>query len=170
MGIPQSVRASSAVTQSMRFRGELPLSLLPRLGAALAASEGELQVDLEAGKARGLPQLSGTVSGQLSLQCRRCDAIYQWPLDLQVGLYLVSSEDEEQALPQDADPCEVQDDQLLLREVVEDEVLLALPMLPRCQMCETIVQSAPPPARVEAPVEVRENPFASLKQRFRKDQ
>ncbi len=169
MGIPQSVRASNAVTQAMRFRDDLPLQLLPRLGAALARTDGTLHVDIAAGRSRGYAQLTGTVSGPLPLQCRRCDAIFEWPLDLRVLLYLVHNEDEESTLPQEADPCEVQDDQLLLREVVEDEVLLALPMLPRCQMCETIVQSAPSPSRDEAPV-ARENPFAGLKERFRKDQ
>ena len=51
---------------------------------------------------------------------------------VQFALRLVNSESDEQAVLEQDDPYLVQDDQLPLRDLVEDEVLLALPMLPRC--------------------------------------
>src|SRR3546814_8193390 len=62
-----------------------------------------------------------------------------------IDLRLVETEEEEQAVLHEADPYLVQDDRLPLREIVEDEILLALPMLPRCESCENVVQASPQP-------------------------
>lgn len=167
MGIPQVVRASGAVAQEERYEGDLPVRSLERLREALASPDAVLQVRLQARSLGGYPQLSGTIGGRLPLLCRRCDKPYEWPLEMHLALRLVENEDQERALMQDADPYWVQDDQLPLREIVEDEVLLALPMLPRCETCENIVQAAPTPV-VEVAAVRRENPFAALKERLKK--
>ncbi len=163
--IPQRVRASAAVAQAMRFQGELPTRDLPRLSAVLARADAALQVDLQGASLRGQSQLKGQVRGGLPLQCLRCDTTFEWPLVLELDLRLVANDEEERRLLQDADPYWVQDDQLPLHELIEDEVLLGLPMLPRCTACETAIrQQAPQPLSAEAPVpERRENPFAALK-------
>lgn len=147
----------------MRFRGELATRHLPRLEAALAQPGATLEVDLQGASPRGQSQLKGHVRGRLPLQCRRCDATFEWPLDLELDLRLVANEEEERRLLQDADPYWVQDDQLPLHELIEDEVLLGLPMLPRCAACEISVQQSAPQALGAAVPELRENPFAALK-------
>lgn len=167
MGIPQVVRASGAVAQEERYHGELPVQALERLRESLATPDAVLQVRLQAKSLGGYPQLSGSITGRLPLQCRRCDKLYEWPLDVHLLLRLVENEDQERALMQDSDPYWVQDDQLPLREIIEEEVMLALPMLPRCETCENIVQAAPVAKADDAPVR-RENPFAALKERFKK--
>ena len=169
--IPQRVKASGAVAQASRFNGELRVGVLPRLSAAVVSAEGALRVDLQAARLHGVSQLRGSVSGRLSLQCLRCDRIFEWPLEMRLDLRLVENDDEERTLMQDSDPYWVQDDQLPLHDIVEDEALLALPMLPRCQTCETIVQKTPlPPPPDETRSSSRENPFAVLKGKLNKDQ
>jgi len=173
MPIPQSVRASTAVSQSQAYRGALPLRSFERLTPSLADDAGELQIELHAGKTHGRALLRGSIDGALSLRCLRCDQPYVWPLQLQVDLQLVESEEEEQSVLHEADPYLVQDDQLPLREIVEDELLLALPMLPRCETCENIVRAGADKASPETQASTedahgKENPFAALKGRLGK--
>ncbi|NKF22482.1 YceD family protein [Solimonas marina] len=126
-----------------------------------------LDVALEAGKSHGRQMLSGTIDGELTLRCQRCEGPMPWTLHVDVDLRLVETEEEEAAALHEADPYLVQDDSLPLQEVVEDEILLALPMLPRCESCENIVQAAPQEDRDEA-VRREPNPFAALKDRIGK--
>lgn len=160
MSIPAVIQASAAVAKSAHYEGPLSLKLLPRLAAQVVAG-GPLQVDLRAGRESGYAHLQGSVDAVLTLVCQRCEKPFDWPLAVQVDVRLVSSEAEEQTAMQDSDPYCVQDDQLPLRELVEDEVLLALPMLARCESCENSVNAAP--AKVRQPEPKRENPFLALK-------
>ena len=132
-GIPRQVSATKAIAARQRFTGTLQLSHLPRLVAQLADPAGGLEVDLEAARDRlGAVWLSGEISGELSLTCQRGLHPFNWRCALKPQLRLVASEAEEERVLKDCEPYLVQDDVLPLRELVEDEVLLALPMMPRC--------------------------------------
>lgn len=131
-GIPKQVSAQRAVAGRQRFTGELALAQLERLAPQLASTEGVLAVDLSAEKDRAGSWLRGTLRGELQLVCQRGLHPMPWTCDLAPELRLVSSEAEEEKFLKDSEPYLVEDDVLPLRDLVEDEVLLALPMLPRC--------------------------------------
>lgn len=132
-GIPKFVAAAKAVATRQRYVGALAVAQLPRLVAQLADRTGDLQVELEAGKdAAGRAALRGTIDGELSLTCQRGLHPFRWPCHVATSLRLVTSETEEEQAMEEAEAHLVQDDQLPLRDIVEDEVLLALPMMPRC--------------------------------------
>lgn len=168
MPIPQSVTASSALTQRQAYSGELALGSFERLRELLVDDAGVLQVELHAEKSLGVKRLQGTVDGTLALTCQRCDARIAWPLQIDIDLRLVETEEEEQAVLHEADPYLVQDDRLPLREIVEDEILLALPMLPRCESCENVLLASTPPEGEGEAVRREVNPFAALKERLGK--
>ncbi len=132
-GIPLRVKASQAVSRHEAFTGSVPLAKLPRLAATLAEPSGELQVELQATRDdEGQNWLHGEIRGRLPLTCQRGLHAFHWDCDVALSLALVVSESEEQKLLKDAESYLVQDDELPLRDLVEDEVLLALPMMPRC--------------------------------------
>ncbi|WP_159431084.1 YceD family protein [Fontimonas thermophila] len=162
MSIPREVRASLAVAQEYRFCGELAVTALPRLCAQLGGNASVLRIDLAADARSGWPRLHGSVTSVVELGCQRCGSEYLKPLQIGIDLRFVDSEDEERALLPDFDPYWVQDDRLPLHELVEDEVLLALPMLPRCPTCENAVETASTP--VPDAGAKRDNPFAVLAQ------
>jgi uncharacterized protein len=170
MGLAHEARASVALEREHRYTGQLAVSQCARLSAeTVAGADAPLAVDLQADRRSGWPRLHGHVTGALTLECRRCGKAFVHPLDLTLDLRLVFGEAEERAALADAEPLLIDDDRLLLRQVVEDEVLLALPMLPRCQSCENVVSEAPATAArsqdQEAPAP-RENPFAALKRQL----
>jgi len=132
-GIPKQVSADRAISARQRFSGSLPLAQLPRLAAQLADNSGSLEVEFEAGKdASGAAWLGGEVRGTLRLTCQRGLHPFDWGCAVKTRLRLVSSEVEEARVLKDSEPYRVQDDVLPVRELVEDEVLLALPIAPRC--------------------------------------
>lgn len=165
MSIPATVQASAAVARNTRYEGQLPIKLMPRLAQAIAQGSEPVEVELQAGRDAGYPGVQGHIHGSLRLVCQRCEGTFQWSLETEFKLRLVTSELEERETLHDCDPYLVQDDTLPLRELVEEEILLALPMLARCESCENSVKAAPAPARQEAPV--RENPFAALKKQLK---
>jgi uncharacterized protein len=90
-------------------------------------------VDLQAEKDRqGQSWLRGAIRGELRLTCQRGLHPFTWVCDLTPALRLVESEADEKRVMQEAEPYRVEDDRLPLRELVEEEVLLALPIVPRC--------------------------------------
>ena len=132
-GIPLRVKASQAVSRHEAFAGSVPLAKLPRLAATLADPSGELQVELQATRdGEGQDWLHGEIRGRLPLTCQRGLPAFDWNCDVALSLALVESEAEEQKLLKDAESYRVEDDELPLRDLVEEEVLLALPMMPRC--------------------------------------
>jgi uncharacterized protein len=161
MGLPVSIRASAAVARGECYEAVLALAQLPRLhGVVQEAAEG-FAVRLQFSQARQQWRLDGQLNARLALQCRRCDALYEHLLEADIALRLVRTEAEERALLADCEPYWVEQDEVHLVELVEDEILLALPMLPRCRVCEESVQAQPRAAQnTEAR---RESPFAVLK-------
>jgi uncharacterized protein len=157
MSIPAQVTVSTALTRAAHYEGHLDLSHLPRLrDMELRLLEG---VDASAGfREESGRWLEVWAEGVLELQCQRCLQGFPWRFGLDSRLRLVSSEAEESAVIADSEPCHVKDDRLALREVIEDEILLALPMVARCETCK-----APTSAGVEKVVEDRVSPFAGLK-------
>lgn len=132
-GIPKHASATKAIATRQRFVGAVPLAQLPRLAGQLADTAGSLEVELDAGKdAAGLAWLRGGIAGQLRLTCQRGLHPFTWACKLATNLRLVASESEEERAMKEVEAYLVEGDQLPLRDIVEDEVLLALPMMPRC--------------------------------------
>ena len=133
-GIPLRVKASQAVARHEAFAGSVPLAKLPRLAASLAQSTGTLQVELQATRDdEGQDWLHGEIRGRLPLTCQRGLHAFDWTCDVALSLALVESEADEEKLLKNTESYLVEDDELPLRDLVEDEVLLALPMTPRCE-------------------------------------
>jgi uncharacterized protein len=131
--IPQRISASAALARGARYAGSLPLARLPRLADCAAGEGGEVQVDLTLERDAGRsPHLRGRIQATVPQQCQRCLRSFPQPLDVNLDLRLVFSEAEEVRLLRDCDPYLVLDDEVPLQQIVEDELLLALPMSPHC--------------------------------------
>lgn len=130
--LPQFARLTNTTPLPATYAGVLAVARLPRLVAALASADGELSVTLELTRQRAVLRLGGSVRGDLQLVCQRCLRPFTWPLDAKVSLRPVFSEDEEARVLGEEEPYLVEDERLPLHDLVEEEVLLALPFAPRC--------------------------------------
>lgn len=169
---PLKLDVEAFAREGASLEGEWPAPSLPRLAEAAApesdpaqwppvawTAHGELRTP-KGGDAQVWLELSARA--QVALTCQRC--LKPVREDLAVSRWFRFVKDEGQAAELDMDS----DDDVLalarnldLRELVEDELLLELPVVPRHEECPEPL----PHANVEedeAPVEERPNPFAAL--------
>ena len=121
-----------------RLQGVWPVAGFERLRDALGGDEGTLRYDLRGvPEAQGRPALRLRVEGTLQLACQRCLGVLEFPLHAEVLLRLAATQAEVDAEPLRAEGPEsiVTGKQMPVRALVEDEVLLAIPIAPRHEVC-----------------------------------
>ena len=113
------------------YEGAIPLADLPRLAPLLTSSEGEAAFALAFRMdAHRRPVVRVEVRAQLPVQCQRCLETMLLGVESSSMLGVVSGPDEAERLPDDLEPLLVGDDRVVLRSLVEDELLLAVPAAP----------------------------------------
>ncbi|HWI34863.1 MAG TPA: YceD family protein [Burkholderiales bacterium] len=145
--------ATAGATQE----GTLPLSSFPRLQDVIVSDKGEAAYTLSGVRdERGRPSLRLEVHATLQLRCQRCLGPLAYQVDTDELLVLAASQAEI-----DADPMTVEapsrviaGKEMALRDLVEDELILALPYAPRHEDCE---------ARPEGHDRAAGSPFAGLR-------
>lgn len=169
---PLKLDVGAFAREGAALAGEWPVTSLTRLAGAAApdsdpakwppvswSAHGELRTP-KGGEAQVWLELSAET--QVALTCQRClQPVHE---DLAVSRWFRFVKDEDMAAEMDMDS----DDDVLalprhldLRELIEDELLLELPVVPRHDECPEPL----PHANVEeeeAPAEERPNPFAAL--------
>ena len=123
-----------------RLSGNWQVKGFPRLQDELYASHGTLHYAL-----RGLPQELGrpalrlSVGGALQLRCQRCLGPLEFALRSEALLLLFGHEAEIAPLAVDAEGPDriVAEKEMSVLDLVEDEVLLALPIAPRHERCRS---------------------------------
>lgn len=161
MPIPVQVSAERALARGECYEGEIEGAELQRLAEYRPEQVSAL---LRIGRDIGrVGRIGGTVEARLTLECRVCSASFVWPARLTLDLTLARDEQEEARLLEQGEPVLIEDDALRLQQIVEDELLLALPMMPRCAACEN---AHPPDAEVSAAEaeEPTRRPLAALKE------
>src|SRR5579859_44828 len=161
--LPPSLDLARAARQAYGLEGRLPVKSLPRLAAALASDAGEVQVMLEArvDLARRVT-VTGSIDAQLQLQCQRCLEPMQLAVHAEPNLAWVKSDEQIAALPEEYEPLLSADGDVDLKELVADELLLALPLVPRHEGDAACGGFTAPAERPAEPGEAKKNPFAEL--------
>ena len=127
--------ATAGATQE----GKLPLAGFPRLKDVLVSDAGEVAYVLEGVRdGRGRPSLRLSVAGTLPLRCQRCLGTLACEIRAEQILVLASSQEEIDAEPATVDQPDrvVAGKEMPVRDLVEDELILALPYAPRHEDCE----------------------------------
>lgn len=130
--IPYHIDPFREAERGRILEGALMLAKMPRLTALLALAEGDIQGGLKLYKpfARQY-RVDAWVKAELSLECQRCLKPYWQPVDSEFTLALVQSDAEADAVSEDIEAYVVEDDDLDLSQLFEDELMLALPSIPR---------------------------------------
>jgi uncharacterized protein len=145
------------------IEGELPFAAMPRLGPSLRDGTGAARFACDGGPdGRGRPALRLRGQARLELRCDLCGEALASDVEIDREFYFVRNAAELEAIP--VDPLEdgealVGSERFELAPLVEDELILALPISPRHPQC------AAAGARIDGEVaaQARESPFAALK-------
>lgn len=144
-----------------RLQGTWPVAGFLRLHDALRSTAGTLHYELRGvPEERGRPALHLKVQGELHLTCQRCLGALEFPLRIETSLRLASTQAEVDAEPLDAEGPEsiVAGREMQVQALVEDEVLLAIPIAPRHEACAGAARDAAADA-----AGARQTPFAGLR-------
>lgn len=129
--LPERLDAERMVAARRGFRGSLPVASMKRLAQALANDRGMVEYDLEFGmEAPGVRCLALHALTRVALECQRSLDIFEHPLEVEVRLGLIGHERDEAGLPAGFEPLLLEDGMLHPMQVIEDELLLALPSFP----------------------------------------
>lgn len=141
------------------FEGSLPLAGMTRLREVLEGAEGDCRYELEFGRdALDIPFVELRLQAELPLLCQRTLERFLYPVRLVQRLGLVTDESQEAALPEGMEPVQPgPGGELHPAELVEDELLLAVPVVPINPASTPIQADWPAGGEVGKP-----NPFAAL--------
>ena len=158
--LPDRVDVARQVQAQRTFEGSLPLASMQRLRGSLADTEGEARYSIEFGRdGLGIAFLALRVEAALPLSCQRTLETFAYRVAIDQRLGLIASESEEASLPEGYEPLLVADGQLDLADVIEDELILALPVVPLKPGAPLEWKDAPVDEEAD---EQRPNPFAVL--------
>lgn len=162
--LPRMADPRKFAQQGVIITGSVDVVEMPRLMSALANDNAEVVANLEFGIGdEGRKVLNGQVKAKVEVLCQRCLDYLPLELEADLNLAIVWDEDKAVALPKSIDPWIHGEGVADLYAMIEDELLLELPLVSyhesECVEPERF-QSGKPVASAE-PVK---NPFQVLEQ------
>lgn len=162
--LPEFIDPLHLADKRGELKGQIPVSSLDRLADLLFSDTGAVAVDLFFGREGRLAKVEGDIETILELKCQNCLQAVEWPVKSSIKLGIVTSIDQADRLPEDYEPLLVDEGKVLLKNIIEDELLLILPTFPKHQhdclgqkpsnkQADFLLNEQPSPA---------ENPFSIL--------
>lgn len=158
--VPEVVDAWRMVSGRREFEGRLPLSGFKRLDPSLTDTEGDVSVALSFDHdSLRIPYLELRIEAGLPLECQRSLQRFVFPVVIVQRLGLIRDEADEAGLPDGYEALLVPADGMIHpRELVEDELILAVPAVPVMPGSDTVEREWAPDVQEQA----QANPFAGL--------
>lgn len=166
--IPEHIDPFRYAEQDLRLDGAVKIADMHRLSANLNSANDVVSVNLQFGvDEQGINFLKGHLETKLLLQCQRCMEPFIYEIMSDFGLGIVSTLDEANALPERYEPAMAKEGHLALRELIEDEIILNLPIIPKHEPEDCKVKL--PFADLAVEKSKGENPFHVLESLKHKD-
>lgn len=155
----------ACVDQRRHYTGSVDLTKLERIRDLINKPIGDLSVDINFDREGRFAMVKVRIRAKLVLQCNTCLKPLDWHTDHFVTLAIVKSLDEFEIIPEDCEPWLIEDSRVSLSEMIEDELLLQLPQIPRHEVCSMTLppQDAGFKQQSVAAPEEKTNPFEALK-------
>ncbi|CAG7857306.1 hypothetical protein MCAMS1_02079 [biofilm metagenome] len=132
--LPKEIDAFEWADRNASIKGELEVSKFDRLSEFLFDDSGKAALEVTFGKKGRLTVIEGHIAATLALKCQRCLEAIHWHIDTNINLGVVGSLEQINKLPEGFEPLLLADDGLLqLKTLIEDELLLYLPDIPKHQ-------------------------------------
>lgn len=128
--LPEFIQPQQLVAQETAMEGTVNIADLPRLADALYNDQGQVRAQLRFGKdEEGLTYMKGSLHAELNLLCQRCLQPFTFTLNVLMSLSLVTNDLAVKDLPKYYDPLFVDKEPISLRGIIEEELLLNLPLV-----------------------------------------
>jgi uncharacterized protein len=141
----------------------VPLAELPRLRSQLASVEGLVRGRVHFTRESGFVVADLSMSGAATLTCQRCLEAMAEPVNSEVRVALITTEGDAGRVPENLEPVLAPAGRITVGELVEEELLLALPIVPlHAEASDCAVAEDTPAVKVEVPEQTTQKPFAQL--------
>ena len=160
--LPITFRPLKLARQQGKLKGYMSLNQLPTLMADCVDDSGRLEADLQLEMQGRWPAMTGTVSATVNMTCQRCLEAVEVPIQANIALGFSQSDEALEELPDSLEPWLLEEEEIPLADVLEQELILALPIVAyhaECQQAE--YQQAPETQEAE---QEKPNPFKVLEQ------
>jgi uncharacterized protein len=140
--LPQFIDLKQLALQNASLTGEVPLAQLRRLHDSLCEIRGTVRIDWSfAFDNKQRPTIQGSIQTQLLMCCQRCLQPMQWTVDTQIALVAFNSEPHanEEILP-GYEVITLNRPLVSLSSLIEDEIILALPIVAKHDICSNEYQ------------------------------
>jgi uncharacterized protein len=137
-GLPDRVDYVRLAAEGARLDRVYALDAMPRLRDVLADPRGSVAASFEFARLpTGRPGATVSVKSEVWLTCQRCLQGFAFPVDARSEIEFAASE----AAESPREVYAVNDGLVSLRELAEEELLLALPIVAMCAVPETCGQA-----------------------------
>ncbi|MFT5012569.1 MAG: hypothetical protein ACJAX5_000733 [Patiriisocius sp.] len=139
--LPARVNHRKLATENRKLEGILQLSDFSRLTDSLLAEKGEVSAVLAFRKFRKQASLVvGDVSVTVSLMCQNCLTPVDYELKAHLHHIIVNTEEALSSLDEDVDGIVSPEDLISTVDILEDELILSLPMVARHKSTDCVVK------------------------------
>lgn len=146
--------------RGLQIKGSLRLADMERLAERILDPKEDVEVQAEFGILDGRGYMKGRVTGTLYVECQRCLQPLRMDIAHEFKLGMIESEAEIPLLREDEEPLITSGDEMALADIIEDELLLLLPMVPAHPAGECVADAGRQTEQEDTGE--RENPFARL--------
>jgi DUF177 domain-containing protein len=147
---------------------EVPLAELPRLKSRIPGIGGSVRGTARFGQQSGFAVVELSLAGTASLQCQRCMQAMELATESTTNVALIRAEADAAEVPDELEPVLAREGRISAGELVEEEMLLVLPIVPlHEEPTECAVPPAAPLVADEGPEHVTQRPFAGLAELLR---
>lgn len=129
--LPVYIEPVSFAEKGKHFTGSVHLNQLTRLSKDVLDQSGTVEVNVAFKKGENHPVLEGNVITTLVLECQGCLGEIELSIDRNFTLGFVSSIEQADDLPSGCEPFIMGDEKIAVNDLIEDELLLAIPDFPR---------------------------------------
>jgi uncharacterized protein len=109
----------------------IPLKEFPRVLPLLAAPDGAARGRVQFAREGRIAVAEVAVAAEVTLLCQRCLSPLVWPVDSTGRAALVATAAEAERVPETLETVLAPEYRISIRDLVEEELLLALPLVPR---------------------------------------
>lgn len=130
--LPLEIEPLALTKRGATLQGKLALEQMTRLHDLVTKTSGDVDVKLSFDQGKFLPPcVSGQIQATLMVECVRCGQEFEYKVDLHPNLRIVRNDEQAKNLEGQQEPLLLEEDTVNLVKLVEDEILLSLPMLIR---------------------------------------
>ncbi|MDY6957144.1 MAG: YceD family protein [Pseudomonadota bacterium] len=154
--LPEFIEVDRFAAKGGRLEGGYTVAALKRLEQMVAEPAGDIRFALNFRRDdEGRSRISGEIQGEVVLTCQRCLRRYRQALAGTVDLTALADERRLTDIPGDSEPLLTDGQPVRLADLVEDEAILALPIVALHPQCS--------PPEHDRSGGSEESPFAVLK-------